>query len=186
MVSRLIIALVLVLAVPAAFAEQDAATGKKFFYEWTDQQGGVHIADALSKVPEEYRSQVRKIEEPKQETTGVQAQQPQPEPSPAANSDIRDAAMKAQWQERIKEWKDKLSDAEKRYHELEQERSKIYTGAFAWPGNKVKADEIEQKMTAVSQEIAKAKDMIQNVIPEEARKAGVPPGWLRELNSETP
>ncbi len=35
-------------------------------------------------------------------------------------------------------------------------------------------------MNNVQSEIEQAKHMLNEVIPEEARKAGVPPGWLRE------
>jgi hypothetical protein len=35
-------------------------------------------------------------------------------------------------------------------------------------------------MKEVQKQIDEARNMVDVVIPEEARKAGVPPGWLRE------
>jgi hypothetical protein len=46
--------------------------------------------------------------------------------------------------------------------------------------NKVKAAQIEQQMKEVQKQIDEARNMLDVVIPDEARKAGVPPGVLRE------
>ena len=44
----------------------------------------------------------------------------------------------------------------------------------------MKAQKIEEEMQQVQREIDSARNEVENVIPEQARKAGVPPGWLRE------
>ncbi len=46
--------------------------------------------------------------------------------------------------------------------------------------NKVKAEQVAQEMKEVQKQIDEARNMLDVVIPEDARKAGVPPGWLRE------
>ena len=42
-----------------------------------------------------------------------------------------------------------------------------------------RAEEIEKKMNEVKKKLELAKKMLEEVIPEKARREGVPPGWLR-------
>ncbi len=155
---------------------------KKFFYEWTDNAGVIHITDGFGKVPEQYRSKARKIESPKGQEPGQE--QPRPGTTYSPGSEESEAARKAEWQNRIREWKNRLASAEKRYRDLERERDDLFRAwgspALAPIENKQKAEKIEQQMKETQEEIDTARNMIDTVIPEEARKAGVPPGWLRE------
>jgi len=42
-------------------------------------------------------------------------------------------------------------------------------------------NQLDGDMANAKQEADKARDLINNVIPDEARRAGIPPGWLREV-----
>jgi ElaB/YqjD/DUF883 family membrane-anchored ribosome-binding protein len=154
---------------------------KHFLYEWTDNKGTLHITDALGKVPEQYRSQMRKREVPKGESPVSQAGRVAPSPGFESS---QDDLGKAQWQSRLRDWKQRRENAEKRLEGLERERNELFrawgSAALAPIENRMKAEKIEQQMKDVQNEIERAKNMIEAVIPEEARKAGVPPGWLRE------
>lgn len=158
---------------------------KHFLYEWTDDTGMLHITDALGKVPEHYRSRMRTREVPKGESPAGQKREMQGRhaPSPRFDANNEDAG-KAQWQSRLREWQHRLENAEKQHQELEQERNGLFrawgSAALAPIENRLKAEKIEQQMKDVQNEIQRAKNMLEAVIPEEARKAGVPPGWLRE------
>ncbi|HEY4706324.1 MAG TPA: DUF4124 domain-containing protein [Thermodesulfobacteriota bacterium] len=72
----LLVIIALFLAVAPAFAD---------LYQWTDQQGVVHITDSLEKVPQAYRGKVRVIKEgvkepgPSLETTTPPALSTEPE-----------------------------------------------------------------------------------------------------------
>lgn len=156
---------------------------KVFLYEWKDDKGDAHIADSLGKVPERYRSKVRKLEsvkgpeiDPGSQGYGGKGY------SSSLYSD--DAEGKANWQRRITSWKSQLSGAEARYRELERERSELFrawgSAALAPIEKRLRAEQIDQELKEVQKEIDEAKEMINRVIPEEARKAGVPPGWLRD------
>jgi hypothetical protein len=46
--------------------------------------------------------------------------------------------------------------------------------------NRQRAEQIDKALPEVQKEIDRARREIDVVIPEEARKAGIPPGWLRE------
>ncbi len=184
--SLAVIVLFLLASACPAFAQTSDKTENRdlkgrYLYEWTNGEGGVHITDDLGEVPERYRSKVRKIEMPQgREVGGGQASG---SPSGVATEE-QEAAAKAMWQNRLREWKQQRADAEKQYQKLEQERTSLLgvrgSAALAPIENRQKAEQLQQQMEKVQQEINEARDMVEKVIPEEARRAGVPPGWLRE------
>jgi len=185
------IVMFLMFFVPSALAQTGDQAGNKdvkkhYLYEWTDSKGGVHITDDLGEVPERYRSKSRKIEIPKGEEVGPEQQVQGTSGSPSGVvTEQQEAASKAAWQQRIRDWKARLADAQKRYQDLDQKRLEALAqwGGPAVSGHlegRAEADRIAQDMEEVQRDIDEAKDMVENVIPEEARRAGVPPGWLRE------
>jgi hypothetical protein len=189
----LTVALVLIVAVVTAFAETGGTTEnnkikKQFIYEWTDAKGGVHITDDLGEVPDRYRPKARKIEMPKGQEVGPGQEQGIAEsPEGGTSAETQEAASKAAWQERLRDWKERLADAKERYRDLARQRQEALE---KWGGpaavasghleGRVEAERLEQEMKDVQKDIDEARNMIETVIPEEARKAGIPPGWLRE------
>ncbi len=156
---------------------------KSYLYQWTDDKGVVHITDGLGKVPKKYRDKAKKLETTKKE--GIDAeQQLQQETMPPAYSEEEgiEEDRKAEWQQRMKLAKQKLADAEKRYRYLEQQRIDVLGqgGVYAVPEVKMEVVRIEQEMKKVQKEIDDARNEIEVVVPEAARKAGIPPGWLRD------
>ncbi len=158
---------------------------KQYLFEWTDSKGGVHITDNLGEVPERYRSKSRKIEIPRGEEVGPGQQvQETTGPSSEVAAGEQEAASKAAWQKRLRDWKKRLAEAQDRYRDLDQKRLEAL-GQWGGPASghlegRVEAENIQKKMNEVQLEIDEAKNMIETVIPEEARRAGIPPGWLRE------
>lgn len=184
---KFVLTFFLILIAGAAFGDikaepKDKDAKKRYLYEWTDSKGAIHITDGFGKIPGKYRSKARKVESPKmQDSDGAENRAPGPQGHiPAYEPD----QGKAVWQQRIRSWKNRLADAEKRYQDLEQERNELLLArgapALAPIENKMKAEQIEQQMKKLQEQIESAKHLITKVIPEEARKAGVPPGWLRE------
>jgi len=181
---------ILLLLSAAAFAatagdDEKEEPKKSYLYEWTDEKGDVHISDDAGSVPEQYRQKVRKTEVRKSEgeNRNSRAREGAPPPERGYRRDAEEAG-KAEWQGRIREWKEKLSRAEKRYQDLDEEWKTLYGrwggAAYAPPDTKTRVKEIQQEMETVKKEQDEARNMLESVIPEEARKAGVPPGWLRE------
>jgi hypothetical protein len=185
----MIIILILAAALSAGaliYAQEANDERKDYLYQWTDGQGVVHITDRLGEVPEQFRPNVRKIEGSRKSEAGPETEVQMNAGGLIApqNAGGDDEAQKASWKNRIQEWKARLADAERRYRELDQQRTELL---MSWGGpaygpieNKVKAEQIEQQMKATQGQIEEARHMLDVVIPEDARKAGIPPGWLRE------
>jgi hypothetical protein len=185
----LLIMTILSLAVAPAGAQTDEGSEdqelkKHYLYEWTDDKGVPHITDGLGKVPERYRSKARKVESPTKQEAEPERQLRERSGSLDAGTGEADAAERAEWQRRVREWKQRLANAEQQYGELTRNKDDLFrkwgSPALAPPETRLKAEEIDQQMKDVREEMDNARAMIETVIPEEARKAGVPPGWLRE------
>ncbi len=174
-----------------AQTDQQGQTGdkelkKSFIYQWTDDKGVVHIADGLDKVPKGYRDKAIKLNQPKNEDAGQgqQAQQPSVKSPSDAASEAADASAKAAWQQRMRDARQRLANAESRYQALAQRRDELLR---SWGGpasgqlaGRAEAGRVEREMKDVQAQIDEAQKDIDVVIPENARKAGIPPGWLRE------
>ncbi len=167
-------------------SQEQKTEEEHYLYQWTDSKGVVHITDSISKVPEKYRSKAQKLES----SPGTEIMENQSgqhgivSPSGTAGNEERRNAQKEEWQNRMKAAKQKLADAEQRYRDLEQQRD-LLLGSWGGPASghlegREEADRIQQQMQQVQGEIDDAQNQIEVVIPDEARKAGIPPGWLRE------
>jgi len=164
---------------------QDKEHQNNYLYQWTDDRGIVHIADGLGKVPKQYREKAIKLKQPKKEDSdqGQQVEQESTYPS-GAESEAADAAVKRAWQRRMREANQRLDAAEKRYHELDQRRNELLR---SWGGpasgrlvDTTEVEKIDQEMKDVQRDIDDSRNDVDVVIPEESRKEGIPPGWLRE------
>jgi len=185
-----IIAMVLLVSAPQVFAQavpkkdEEAELKKRYIYQWTDDKGVLHITDGLGKVPEQYRDKATKLEQPQEEQGRPGLPKGRVPPYRGfSDADAIEEDNKVEWQQRMKEARSQLADVEKRYQELEAKRLEalgkggIATGHREGP---MEAERIEQEMQALKSELDAAREQVEVVIPEEARKAGVPPGWLRE------
>jgi hypothetical protein len=186
------IAMILMATAGAVFAQtgpqqtgENKELKKSYLYQWTDDKGVVHITDGLGSVPPKYRDKALKMEQTQSDEGegGQQGQQETFTPVLPGVEEIEEE-KKAEWQLRIKDAKHRLAEAEQRYRELDQKRMDAL-GKWGGPASghregAVEAQQIEAEMQTVQKEIDNARHDIDVVIPEEARKAGVPPSWLRE------
>lgn len=155
------------------------------------------------------RSMILRIEEVKGEDDGtVQkifklpsgnegAKTPPPAPKPEKGWTPRDEPAQPTddlgrtqlwWKTHVKEWKDKLADAQKRYAKAQEDWNR-YNGLVNSLGSGVSPFQVTQyqdlrgaarvEMDKAQADIDEAKKMLDEVIPDEARKAGAPPGWAR-------
>lgn len=91
------------------------------------------------------------------------------------------AGRKAAWQKRMKEAKAKLQEKLEEFRKTQEEYKGLATKAdFAlFPGQGKKKEELRKKVARLEQEVDALIREVYVVIPEDARKAGVPPGWIR-------
>ncbi|OGW48073.1 MAG: hypothetical protein A2078_03760 [Nitrospirae bacterium GWC2_57_9] len=162
--------------------KEDREQKKYYLYQWTDSKGTVHITDSFGKVPERYRSKALKLESRKGPEGSPEQDRGRSGGSDDSDLEETESAAKFEWQQRIRDQQRRLENAEKRYQKLERERDELFVGSSALTSieNRVKFEQLGEQLKQVQSEIDAAKNMLHTVIPEEARKAGVPPGWLRE------
>jgi hypothetical protein len=166
--------------------EQKQEEQRQYLYQWTDGKGVVHITDDLAKVPKQYRQNARKLESRTDEEEKAGAPSPPARTVPSTYDDAqeREAEQKDEWQQRMRAARRTLANAERRYRELEQRRD---AAIMSWGGpasgrlqGREEAARIEAEMKQAQQQIEAARREIEVTIPDDARKAGIPPGWLRE------
>lgn len=155
---------------------------RRFLYQWTDEKGIVHITDNLGNVPEKFRERAKQSELiPEKEGIGAV---PEREAEPYQPEIGNEQRLKAEWQQRFKDARSRLEKAEARRIQLEKEKADLFAAwgsyALAPIANRQRAEEIDAELEEVQKEIDEARRYIEITLPDEARKAGVPPGWLRE------
>jgi hypothetical protein len=164
-----------------------AQEGSGGLFTWTDKEGVVHMTDDLDKVPNEYRAKTQRIGNGGSGVAVVPEVQSPTAPATKDQGKGNDAALKAQWQSRMLDAKRTLQNAENNYQQLEKRKSDLQaqwgsSGSALPPQSAL--DEMKQldvDLSHAKAEIDSARDQINNVIPDEARRAGIPPGWLREV-----
>jgi hypothetical protein len=193
---KIIIAfLYLVLSLPnlapaqTAPAPEKQAVPDRFVYEWTDSKGVVHMTDDPSEVPKKYRNKsLKKRVEPGSEAAPEQPQAQTAEPSEGStvpsDQEFEQHLRTDEWQQRYLDWKEKLQKAEQRLQTLQQRRASLTTQwgsvAVAPPAVREEVAQVDQDLKDTQTEIDEARHMLNDVLPDEARKAGIPPGSVRE------
>jgi len=161
---------------------------ERFVYEWTDNNGVVHMTDDPSKVPKKYRSKsLKKKAEPRTEevpeNTEGGAGYPAPRSTPS-DQELEQRHLMEEWQQRYHEWKDELRRSEQRQQSLQQKRADLLTKwgspAVAPPAVREEVGQVDKDLQDTQAAIDEARHMLEVVLPEDARKAGVPPGWQKE------
>ncbi len=166
-------------------------------YRWVDEKGVVHFTDDLTLVPEKYRSQVQKKTPPK-ETVPSQPISPVKPPSTIEpgrvtperpEADQKDMLGRGEewWRAKAREWNEKLAAAQRNYDnaynqwkskEREMEESKLKPHS-ARRKLKAERDALEEKTKECEKQMNEAKNMVENVLPKQARDYRANPEWLR-------
>jgi hypothetical protein len=166
-----------------------AADVETTIFRWKDDQGMVHVTDSLDKVPEQYRGQVTQYDasRPADAAGSQQAAQPPAQQGGQASAGAGDDGQKAAWQQKLRAARQKMAEAEGRQLSLMQRKARLESpwgsaGASLPPQTVIdERNQIDADLKRTEQEIAEARRAVDVEIPEAARKAGVPPGWLREV-----
>lgn len=197
MVPSVMARIALLVALAGGIAGSDvlaAEDDRRYIYQWVDEKGVIHITDSLQNVPPQQRSRATRTEQQTPVEKGGKGQEQAPGQSPlqeqapdAGTSFDEDEIKKAEWQQRMMDAKRQLAEAESRFQGAAEQKSRLESqwgssGAALPPQSTI--DEIarlEVDMVNARRDIERARNEIDIVIPDAARKAGIPPGWLREV-----
>lgn len=168
-----------------------AADDLRYLYQWKDDRGVVNVTDSLDKVPPKHRSQATQLLQPGAGKEEQRREEPrdrvQSQDLDAGASMDRDAFRKAEWEQRMHDAKRRLAEAESRYRRIEQRRNELKSrygsSGAALPTQEIIDDmnELDGEMVRAKMDAEKARNEVEVTIPDEARRAGIPPGWLREV-----
>ena len=153
-------------------------------YKWVDETGNVGFTDDLLNIPEKFRNTA---------TLESESAAPRQEPVsaekhillPSLNELHTDGSGhdRAYWQGRVKELQDRRVELVEHKKEIDQ-KIEILNGPRGsgrlTNRNYLKLhEELLDELSRTEQDIKEIDDQLENGLPEEARKANAPPGWLR-------
>ncbi len=149
-------------------------------YQWTDKDGNMGFTDSLEKVPPQYRNSAKPIDEKKSTKTFQRV------PEPPGRSDTMPAPADqgdpyAGWRQRMTTARTELEELKKQREKVQKEyntmRAEFYVRSFADPEQDAK---LRAQLAELEEKIREKENDITTTIPDEARRAGVPPGILSQ------
>jgi hypothetical protein len=163
----------------AAIVVLFAVPARAGFYKWVDKDGKENYTNELSKVPEEYRDQTVTVE-PRDDRVSIGGRPTAPPTSGAAGAH-KDQNGKGEqyWRMKAEGLRRQLADLQDEYAivlKQEQEREEKLKAQ----GKPLKKATTNKKKLQLEKKIAQVKRRLDVELPEDARKAGAYPGWIRE------
>ena len=165
-------------------------------YKWVDEKGTTHFVDDLSLVPERYRDRIIQATPPKEPAPPPSLESPKStggekeiQSAPESASEQKDILGRGEewWRAIAEEWNEKLKAArenyEKAYSEWKLKEQELETSKFK-PDSvkrklKVEARALEEKAKDLEKQMEEAKNMLENVLPRQAREYRADPDWLK-------
>jgi len=165
-------------------------------YKWVDEKGTVHFTDDLGLIPERYRDQVLKAKPPEEPASPPSMESPKSmgggkeiTSTPESVSEQKDILGRGEewWRAIADEWNEKLKTAQQNYEnaysewkskEQELEASKFKPDSLK---RKLKTETkaLEEKAKDWEKQMGEAKNMLDNVLPKQARDYRANPDWLK-------
>ena len=158
-------------------------------YKWVDDKGTVHFTDDPSSIPQKYQDNIETQKPPGATSPPSQAT---PQRPPAATTEASQPSVRVTdqlgrdeqwWRAKAKEWNDKLVDAQKKLDELKKDlkSAEDETGVKYKPKHlrRQMIRPSEEEMKGLEDQIAEAKNMLENVLPKEAAAYGADPNWVK-------
>lgn len=151
------------------------------FYRWVDRDGREFYTNDPAKIPSEYRNQVVSVET---EESRVSIGEGTPEAAvPVLSIEHKDINGRGEeyWRERARKLRRQLRRLEDEYSViLRQEREQEEKEKAGVLPRKRGTAKINRKKYQLEKKIARLKRELEVELPDEARRAGAYPGWLRE------
>ena len=157
-------------------------------YRWTDQEGQRHLTNDLNEIPPSYREKaIKDLEQRKANPQGeMSIIKDTPIITPKENStekpnsgiDRLGVNSKEYWVNRVSQTKEKLQKAKDDLAEVN--RKQIRNIELGGPGIQKNQQDLASQEKHLNKVISALENELNEDIPNEAREAGIPPGWLRD------
>jgi Domain of unknown function (DUF4124) len=172
------------IAILILFLFLPSISGAAEIYKWLDKDGSVNFTDDLSKVPPEYRDQVKTEEVRDSQKTQT------PTPGPASvqktKEEKRDALGRGEeyWRETVRPWKKQLKQAQEDYNNtnikiddaLETLKGRYYSHT-QYNFKRVEVEGLMAERGTYEAKMKEANTMLTK-IRKEAEEANADPAWL--------
>ena len=152
-------------------------------YQWTDKDGNVGFADSLEKVPPKFRSSAKRLDESKESTKTFQRVPSAPGQNytmPPAPSD--QGALSSAWRGRIQAARAELEELRAKRQKAQEEYDNLLYLRHMRSRNLDPETEAQaaSKISELDKQVRAKEYEVNTAIPDEARRAGVPPGMLSQ------
>lgn len=156
-------------------------------YQWTTPDGTIGLTDDPGRIPDQYRHtakpyQAPEVQPPVNRPTAKAGAPAVPAPGAAAPSETevdQNGHDRALWQTQVRDLTDQRADLVKERNELEQKFNQLhYFGRETTEelnlqqAMQAQLDDLTNKINTIDHQLTAS-------LPDEARRAGAPPGWLR-------
>lgn len=168
------------------------SVGAATFYEWTTPDGSIGLTDDPGRIPEPYRKTAKPYDSPGVAPYSTQpsanAGQPQPTPSasdagpagPAIPLLDKNGHNRDWWQARLHDLKNQRAELVERKNQAEKKSNEIqYFGRQTY-GELNEVETLRQQIDEYGEQIKSIDQQLSTELPNEARQAGAPQGWVRD------
>jgi Domain of unknown function (DUF4124) len=179
-------------------------------YQWVDKEGTVHLTDNPAELPEPYRTKaLNELKEKRKETKQKSSptddlgtlpdvsneklpQTPREVPAISApdtpvapyrsSLESDNAAKKKVWKEKVKQARDEVTNLTALCDSLRSQLGEAMNAkaVFSRPSDIARAEKADADLKQCEQNLDSARRYLEEDLPDEARRSGVPPGWLRQ------
>jgi hypothetical protein len=161
------------------------------FYKWTTPDGSIGLTDDPGRIPPKYRATAKPVipGDVPVSTVKPSANPVQAPSSPSDSGGGQDATIphvdhnghdKAWWQARVQELKDQRAELVEQRKQAEKKSNEVqYFGRQTY-GELHEVEQLRQEIDNIANQIKDIDQKLNTDLPNEARQAGAPPGWLRD------
>ena len=160
------------------------ASSQGAVYQWLDEKGNISFTDNPANIPEKYRQSATRLDETpssKKPKTNIAPEAPSSNDADQGSKTLDDNGRDEQW------WRARTQELRHRKELLLAEKERLTSrvnplgslGLGSIEANE-QAKESKGRLEQIKNEIETIDYDLNVLLPEEARKANAPPGWLRE------
>lgn len=159
-------------------------------YQWTTPDGTIGLTDDPGRIPDQYRNTARPYGSPEESpplkppatTTPPRAPSSVATTSPAVSPEAsvdQNGHDKAWWQARVQALTDQRADLIRQRSETEQKFNQLHYFGRETIEELALQKKLRQQLDDLTNEITTIDQQLTASLPDEARRAGAPSGWLR-------